>query len=175
MEQFTRINSEMISDHRTKCNDGTFKYPLINGGARFAGTYKADDEVGREYAVFYSLSNEYCGESFDDMRGVERTTIIDMESISKLSRKLKIYDVKKNGIVRLIEESKNNDLVNRIVISYIIHSNKHVVAASKHLYSFNKDEMCDDTYLMLSDIVKDYPCIEHSAIEDGKLFIDVCE
>jgi hypothetical protein len=75
----------------------------------------------------------------------------------------------------LIDKSIQDEVVGKVIISYAKYTNKHVVSEYKILYTFSSDDIGDDVYLRLADIIHEYPCILSSSIEDKVLSITVCE
>lgn len=135
-------------------------------GISFAGTV-VEDESNTELAVF-NISD-----TRDSVK--DEVAIMSMEHLAQLNRKMIIHETRKNGMVRLIDKSIQDDIVEKVIIRYAVYTNKHVVSVYRVLYTFTSDDIGDDVYLRLADIIREYPCILSSSIEDKVLHIVVCE
>jgi hypothetical protein len=136
-------------------------------GISFAGIV-VEDESNTELAVF-NISD-----TRDSVK--DEVAIMSMEQLAQLNRKMIIHETRKNGMVRLIDKSIQDEVVEKVIINYAEYINKHVVTDFRVLYSFASEDIGDDVYLKLADIIHDYPCILASSISDkSALIITVCE
>ena len=103
---------------------------------------------------------------------------MSMDDLSELHKQINIYDIKKNGMVKMILDCISSGAIHTVKIFKPEYADKHVIRGYVNIFLLEAsavEEITDDSYEMLGKIINDYPCVVGSSMDNGCLKFNVSE
>ena len=170
-------NGKEYAENHSDCINTCSVLPY---GIKFVGIEAGDEEGGKhnEKAVFYKRGGIKTALPNGQKHFQDEEIIMSMDDLSKLHKQINIYDIKKNGMVKMILDCISSGAIHTVKIFKPEYADKHVIRGYLNIFLLEAstvEEITDDSYEILGKIISEYPCVVGSSMDNGCLKFNVSE
>ena len=170
-------NGKEYAENHSDCINTCSVLPY---GIKFVGIEAGDEEGDKhnEKAVFYKRGGIKTALPNWQKHFQDEEIIMSMDDLSELHKQINIYDIKKNGMVKMILDCISSGAIHTVKIFKPEYADKHVIRGYVNIFLLEAstvEEITDDSYEMLGKIISEYPCVVGSSMDNGCLKFNVSE
>ena len=173
---YSKIGKEYAENHSDCINTCS----VLPYGIKFVGIEAGDEEGGKhnEKAVFYKRGGIKTALPNGQKHFQDEEIIMSMDDLSELHKQINIYDIKKNGMAKMILDCISSGAIHTVKIFKPEYADKHVIRGYLNIFLLEAstvEEITDDSYEILGKIISEYPCVVGSSMDNGCLKFNVSE